>query len=105
MACLAETPQNLLLAFYAFPAQATPMHMRTVPTSIESTFAINAPQDHQVPRAAVQTHDGAPSMVLEAVLKPDSIIWYVAWTARTRHADIIQGVKFKDGEKLTERAA
>ena len=71
---------DVLLAFYDFPAERW-KHIRTT-NPIESTFAT-------VRLRTTKTKGCRSRMTALTVVI----------------ADIIQGVKFKDGEKLTERAA
>ena len=91
VACLAKD-RDVLLAFYDFPAEHW-KHIRTT-NPIEST-ALVPPQDHQ-DQGLPQPHDGAHHG-LRCASRP-------ARSGRLdgshQIADIIQGVKFKDGEKL-----
>ena len=98
VACLAKD-RDVLLAFYDFPAEHW-KHIRTT-NPIESTFAA-------VRLRTTKTKGGLSRMTaLTMVFKlcqSASKKWR-RLDGSHQIADIIQGVKFKDGEKLTERAA
>ena len=98
MACLAKD-RDVLLAFYDFPAEHW-KHIRTT-NPIESTFAT-------VHLRTTKTKGCLSRMTtLTMVFKlcqSASKKWR-RLDGSHQIADIIQGVKFKDGEKLTERAA
>ena len=105
VACLAKD-RDVLLAFYDFPAE----HWKTHHQSHRKHLCGRAPQDHQ-DQGLPQPHDGAHHG-LQAVPVGQQEVAPPGRLAPDRRrdgshqiADIIQGVKFKDGEKLTERAA
>ena len=98
VACLAKD-RDVLLAFYDFPAEHW-KHIRTT-NPIESTFA--------TVRLRTTKTKGCLSRMTALTM-----VFKLCHSARKKWrrrdgshqiADIIQDVKFKDGEKLTERAA
>ena len=98
VACLAKD-RDVLLAFYDFPAEHW-KHIRTT-NPIESTFA--------TVRLRTTKTKGCLSRMTALTM-----VFKLCHSASKKWrrldgphqiADIIQGVKFKDGEKLTERAA
>ena len=98
VACLAKD-RDVLLAFYDFPAEHW-KHIRTT-NPIESTFA--AVRLRTTKTKGCLSRMTALTMVFKLCQSASK-----KWRRRdgSHHiADIIQGVKFKDGEKLTERAA
>ena len=97
-ACLAKD-RDVLLAFYDFPAEHW-KHLRTT-NPIESTFAT----------VRLRTAKTKGCLSRKTVL---TMVFKLCQSASKKWrrldgshqlAEIIQGVKFKDGEKLTERAA
>ena len=98
VACLAKD-RDVLLAFYDFPAEHW-KHIRTT-NPIESTFATVRLRTTKT--KGCLSRMTALTMVFKLCQSASK-----KWRRRdgSHHiADIIQGVKFKDGEKLTERAA
>ena len=89
----------MLLAFYDFPAEHW-KHIRTT-NPIESTFAT-------VRLRTTKTNGCLSRMTALTMVFKLSQSASKKWRRRNgshQIADIIQGVKFKDAEKLTERAA
>ena len=98
VACLAKD-RDVLLAFYDFPAEHW-KHIRTT-NPIESTFATVRLRTTKI--KGCLSRMTALTMVFKLCQSASK-----KWRRRDgshQNADIIQGVKFKDGEKLTERAA
>ena len=98
VACLAKD-RDVLLAFYDFPAEHW-KHIRTT-NPIESTFATVRLRTTKT--KGCLSRMTALTMVFKLCQSASK-----KWRRRDgshQIADIIQGVKFKDGEKLTERAA
>ena len=98
VACLAKD-HDVLLAFYDFPAEHW-KHIRTT-NPIESTFATVRLRTTKT--KGCLSRMTALTMVFKMCQSASK-----KWRRRDgshQIADIIQGVKFKDGEKLTERAA
>ena len=98
VACLAKD-RDVLLAFYDFPAEHW-KHFRTT-NPIESTFAT-------VRLRPTKTNGCLSRMTALTMVFKLCQSASKKWRRRDgshQIADIIQGVKFKDGEKLTERAA
>ena len=98
IACLAKD-RDVLLAFYDFPAEHW-KHIRTT-NPIESTFATVRLRTTKT--KGCLSRMTALTMVFKLCQSASK-----KWRRRdgSHHiADIIQGVKFKEGEKLTERAA
>ena len=96
VACLAKD-RDVLLAFYDFPAE----HWKHTTNPIESTFA--AVRLRTTKTKGCLSRMTALTMVFKLCQSASK-----KWRRRDgshQIADIIQGVKFKDGEKLTERAA
>ena len=96
VACLAKD-RDVLLAFYDFPAE----HWKHTTNPIESTFATVRLRTTKT--KGCLSRMTALTMVFKLCQSASK-----KWRRRdgSHHiADIIQGVKFKDGEKLTERAA
>ncbi len=98
MACLAKD-RDVLLAFYDFPAEHW-KHIRTT-NPIESTFATVRLRTTKT--KGCLSRMTALTMVFK-LCQSASKKWR-RLDGSNQIADIIQGVKFKDGEKLTERAA
>ena len=97
-ACLAKD-RDVLLAFYDFPAEHW-KHIRTT-NPIESTFATVRLRTTKT--KGCLSRMTALTMVFK-LCQSASKKWR-RLDGSHQIADIIQGVKFKDGEKLTERAA
>ena len=98
VACLAKD-RDVLLAFYDFPAEHW-KHIRTT-NHIESTFATVRLRTTKT--KGCLSRMTALTMVFKLCQSASK-----KWRRRDgshQIADIIQGVKFKDGEKLTEHAA
>ena len=98
VACLAKD-RDVLLAFYDFPAEHW-KHIRTT-NPIESTFATVRLRTTKT--KGCLSRMTALTMVFKLCQSASK-----KWRRLDRShqiADIIQGVKFKDGEKLTEHAA
>ena len=96
VACLAKD-RDVLLAFYDFPAE----HWKHTTNPIESTFA--AVRLRTTKTKGCLSRMTALTMVFKLCQSASK-----KWRRRDgshQIADIIHGVKFKDGEKLTERAA
>ena len=98
VACLAKD-RDVLLAFYDFPAEHW-KHIRTT-NPIESTFATVRLRTTKT--KGCLSRMTALTMVFK-LCQSASKKWR-RLDGSHQIADIIQGVKFKDGEKLTERAA
>lgn len=98
MACLAKD-RDVLLAFYDFPAEHW-KHIRTT-NPIESTFATVRLRTTKT--KGCLSRMTAFTMVFK-LCQSASKKWR-RLDGSHHIAEIIQGVKFKDGEKLTERAA
>ena len=98
VACLAKD-RDVLLAFYGFPAEHW-KHIRTT-NPIESTFATVRLRTTKT--KGCLSRMTALTMVFK-LCQSASKKWR-RLDGSHQIADIIQGVKFKDGEKLTERAA
>ena len=98
VACLAKD-RDVLLAFYDFPAEHW-KHIRTT-NPIESTFATVRLRTTKT--KGCLSRMTALTMVFK-LCHSASKKWR-RLDGSHQIADIIQGVKFKDGEKLTERAA
>ena len=98
VACLAKD-RDVLLAFYDFPAEHW-KHIRTT-NLIESTFATVRLRTTKT--KGCLSRMTALTMVFK-LCQSASKKWR-RLDGSHQIADIIQGVKFKDGEKLTERAA
>ncbi len=91
--------RDALLAFYDFPAQHW-KHIRTT-NSIESTFATVRLRTTKT--KGCLSRMTALTMVFK--LCQSASRSGDAWMGSHQIAEIVRGVKFKDGEKLTERAA
>ena len=87
--------RDVLLTFYDFPAEHW-KHIRTT-NPIESTFAT-------VRLRTTKTKGCLSRMTVFKLCQSASKKWR-RLDGSHQIADFIQGVKFKDGEKLTERAA
>ena len=97
-ACLAKD-RDVLLTFYDFPAEHW-KHVRTT-NPIESTFATVRLRTYRT--KGCLSRKTAMAMVFK-LCQSASKKWR-RLNGSHHIAAIIQGVKFKDGEKLTERAA